>query len=285
MEQKAIPNNPLAGFFRQPEIYIKLPSQGKYWPEGSLELSVTGELPVYPMTTKDEITIKTPDALLNGQGVIDVIQSCCPSIKDAWKMPSCDADTVLLGIRIATYGNDSDFNSKCPNCGEVHPYTVNLSTVLESINAPDYNNTIELPGVRIKLKPVEYSFANKANMVQFEETRMTEVIAASDLADEEKMTRLKASINRVTDLSLELLARSTDYVELIDSGQKVSEFDYIFDFYRNVPKSVTEKVNKKIAEFGKDLSIKSMKLKCTECSHEYETTLDFDFSSFFENGF
>ena len=31
----------------------------------------------------DEITFKTPDALLNGQATVDVIQSCIPNIKDA----------------------------------------------------------------------------------------------------------------------------------------------------------------------------------------------------------
>ena len=29
--------NPLKKYFRQAKVYITLPSQGKYWPEGSLE--------------------------------------------------------------------------------------------------------------------------------------------------------------------------------------------------------------------------------------------------------
>jgi hypothetical protein len=60
------------------------------------------------MTTKDEITLKTPDALLNGQGVVNVIESCCPAIKDAWAMPSIDVDATLIAIRIASYGNQMD---------------------------------------------------------------------------------------------------------------------------------------------------------------------------------
>jgi hypothetical protein len=39
-------SNPLMGYMRQPKIYIRLPSQGMYWPVGSLELSETGEYPV-----------------------------------------------------------------------------------------------------------------------------------------------------------------------------------------------------------------------------------------------
>ena len=104
--------NPLAKFFRQPAIFIKLPSRGKWWDEGALENTENGELPVYSMTTKDEVLLKTPDALLNGQGVVDVIQSCIPNIKNAWKMPSVDVDTVLIAIRIATFGNKMSFDSR-----------------------------------------------------------------------------------------------------------------------------------------------------------------------------
>jgi hypothetical protein len=71
-------SNPLAKHFRQPAIYLRLPSQGQYWPENAITLPVTGELPVYPMTTKDEITLRTPDALINGTGVVSVIESCIP---------------------------------------------------------------------------------------------------------------------------------------------------------------------------------------------------------------
>ena len=39
--------NPLSAFMRQPKIYIRLPSGGNYWPEGSIEIPETGELPVY----------------------------------------------------------------------------------------------------------------------------------------------------------------------------------------------------------------------------------------------
>jgi hypothetical protein len=60
-------NNPLQQYFRQPAIYVQLPSQGKFYPAGTLNPSTTGEYPVYPMTAIDEITYRTPDALFNGQ--------------------------------------------------------------------------------------------------------------------------------------------------------------------------------------------------------------------------
>ena len=116
--------NPLAKHFRQPQLYLKLPSQGKWYPQGSIDMPVTGELPVYPMTAKDELILQTPDALLNGQSTVEVIQSCVPSIKDAWKMPSIDLDAVLIAIRQATYGPGMDFFSVCPHCQRKNENTV-----------------------------------------------------------------------------------------------------------------------------------------------------------------
>ena len=103
--------NPLAKHFRQPVLYIKLPSNGRWWPEGSVDIPVTGEIPVYSMTAKDEITMKTPDALMNGSSTVHVIESCCPSIHNAWKMPAIDLDSILIAIRIASYGKEMEFTS------------------------------------------------------------------------------------------------------------------------------------------------------------------------------
>mgnify|MGYP003705654645 CR=1 FL=1 len=108
--------NPLSKHFRQPSIYIKLPSKGRFWPENTLELPLNGEIPVYPMTVKDELTLRTPDALLNGTGMVDVIKSCCPNIKDPWAMPAVDVDPVFIAIRLASYGPTMELNTTCTNC-------------------------------------------------------------------------------------------------------------------------------------------------------------------------
>ena len=62
--------NPLQQYFRRPAIYLRLPSEGNGYPEGSINLPDNGEVPVYPMTTIDEITSRTPDALFNGTVVV-----------------------------------------------------------------------------------------------------------------------------------------------------------------------------------------------------------------------
>ena len=66
----------LKKYQRQPKLYIDLPSQGKYYSEGSL--TKHEEIEVYSMTASDEIIIKTPDALLNGEATARIIANCVP---------------------------------------------------------------------------------------------------------------------------------------------------------------------------------------------------------------
>ena len=117
MEKMTENTNPLQKYFRQPSVYIKLPSGLQYGTD-VIEPSTTGELAVLPMTAMDEVKFKTPDALMNGQGVVDVIQSCIPQIKDAWKITSYDLDSIFLAIRIATYGETVDITYNLPVMNE-----------------------------------------------------------------------------------------------------------------------------------------------------------------------
>ena len=70
--------NPLAKYYRQPAVYIELPTKGRYYDAGVFTPTETGAIPVLPMTAKDELMFKTPDAMINGQATVDVIRSCIP---------------------------------------------------------------------------------------------------------------------------------------------------------------------------------------------------------------
>ena len=107
MEEKA---NPLTKYYRQPAIYIKFPSGGKYYTDDIVTPTENGEHAVLPMTAKDDLSFKTPDSLMSGQSTVDVIKSCVPDIKDPWKLVNYDVDTVLIAIRIAGYGETMDLS-------------------------------------------------------------------------------------------------------------------------------------------------------------------------------
>ena len=243
--------NPLVKHFRQPALYIKLTSEGKFWKEGSLELPVTGELPVYPMTTRDEITLRTPDALISGTSVVDVIQSCCPNIKNAWEMPSIDVDTTLIAIRIASYGPTMAIGSTCPKCGAEHDYDVELTSVLSSVSMPDYSKTVELSdGLSIRLKPLTYAQISKSGNTVFEEEKLIQTLADPDLDPEIRKVKYNEHINKMVELNIETIANCTASITT-EEGNIVSDSKFIREYYSNSESTVLRKVQETIEELAK----------------------------------
>ena len=118
--------NPLAGHFRSPKLYTQLPSKGRFYDSEILEMPETGELPIYPMTAKDELIMKNPDALLNGEAIAQVVASCVPSVKRPRQLLSNDIDTLLIAIQGATYGDDMEVSTACDKCGENTTATVSV---------------------------------------------------------------------------------------------------------------------------------------------------------------
>lgn len=274
------PTNPLVKHFRRPAIYFKLPSGGKYWAENSLDLPVTGEIPIFPMTNADEITLKTPDALMNGSGIVSVIQSCCPNITNAWNMPTVDVDAILIAIRIASYGQNMEVSSKCPECGEEHDYDIDLSNLTDRVRCPDYDSLLEYDGLKIKLRPQPYLSVTQTNIAQFEEQRIIQTLNDSNLQDDVKSSRVKASMKKLLDLNDKLLVDSTEYIETED-GIKVREPEFIAEFFKNAESRVTKDIETRLGELSKQGALPLSTLSCPSCTHQYQIPLEFDYARFF----
>jgi T4 bacteriophage base plate protein len=273
--------NPLSKFFRQPSVYVKLPSNGEFWYENSLDLPVNGEIPIYPMTARDEITLRTPDALMNGSGVVDVIQSCCPNIRNAWNMPSIDVDTVLIAIRVASYGTNMDVTTKCPFCSAENTHGIDLQHALAGITCPDYSKKLDIDNLKIKLIPQPYFAANRQNSINFEEQRMMTALEKADSA--ERTREISDSMSRLIQIGIDTVTASTEYIEL-DNGVKVTEKDFIKEFYENANGKIVKSVQTHLGKLNNDGSIKPQTAACAECTKEYQIPLVFDYASFFDQG-
>lgn len=273
-------NNPLRQFFRQPAIYIKLPSDGANWPAGSLNMPQNHEIPVYPMTAIDEITYRTPDALFNGQAVINVIHSCIPAIKNAWHMPNIDINTVLIAIRIASHGHELEIESTCPACTESEDYSMDLRVVLDKIKTPDYNKMLDHGDLQIVFSPLSYEMQNYHSQKQFEQQQMLNSITRSELSEEEKLSRINAAMGEITKLTLEVLAASIAGIKTPETF--VDDQDMITEFLNNCDRLMFNAIRDQIIELRKDSDLQPVHLKCNSCSHEYDQPLNLDMTSFFE---
>jgi hypothetical protein len=272
-------NNPLFKHFRQPALYLKLPSQGRFWPDAAIDLPVTGEIPVYPMTVKDEITLKTPDALMNGVGVIETIQSCCPNIKDAWKMPIIDLDAVLIAIRLASYGHNMDITTICKNCSSENDNTVDLRMVLDRLRIPEFQSE-RIDNLTFKFKPQAFEQNNKVGLIQYEQQRLIDAVTNSALTDEEKKAQFDEIFPKLTDLSVMTVVNNIESIMLEDGSQVVEEH-YIKEFLFNCERSVYTEIKNKIDGIIKQLQIEPMEIACSECQATYQAELTFNQTSFF----
>ena len=273
-------NNPLRQYFRQPAIYIELPSQGKFYPQGALNMPQTNKLPVYPMTAIDEITYRTPDALFNGQATVNVIQSCVPDIKNAWSIPSMDIDTVLVSIRIASYGHEMGFSTQCPACQHVSDQAIDLRNVLDSMRPVDYAKPITSGDMEIYFRPMSYQNMSDNNKLQYENQKMLQNIPDGTGTDVDKMSALSKALQEVTAMTVKALAQSIAMVKTPTA--MVSEPEFIEELLKNCDRKLFNEIRDYIVTNKAQSEMQPIKLTCPECKHEYEQTVTLDMSSFFE---
>ena len=280
-----IEQNPLRKYFRQPKVYVTLPSRGKFYPDGVLDMPETGELPVFAMTAKDELIIKTPDALLNGQATVDVIKSCIPSITNPWHMPSVDLDACLIAIRIATYGEKLDITTKVPGLGEEREFSVDLRQLLNKLVTPEFENTLKLDDISVELRPLSYKEFTDSNLKTFEEQRIFNLVNDDDMDDSEKLNRFSASFKKLTDITVNMLSKSIAKLQVGDD--EVTNATHIQEFIDNVDKEFFKGITDHLEEQRKKFAIEPIKVNSSKedieagVPEEWEVPITFDQSNFF----
>jgi hypothetical protein len=278
--------NPLNKYFRQPAIYVSLPS-GTNYPPHVVTPSQTGELGVMPMTAKDEIRFKTPDALMNGQGVVDVIQSCVPDIKDAWQIKSYDLDTILVAIRIATYGETMEINFNVPGANENVSHTINLPSILDQLRSTKVDSEIILnDGLKITVRPLTYKDMTSTSLQTFQQQKMYSAIQDSQLSDEEKAKRFNDAFKTLTELNASILLKNIEKVTMTDRTE-ITDPVHIKEFVENANAVVVKEIEDKLMKLRGQGAVKPLKLKATEeqikkgAPATYEVPVTFDTANFF----
>lgn len=272
--------NPLMNYFRQPAIYARLPSNGDFWPAGTLDMPENRELPVYPMTARDEITYRTPDALFNGSAVVDVVQSCMPHIKNAWMMPSVDIDSVMIAIRIATFGHAMPIGSRCPSCGNEEDYNIDLRLVNETIQAGEYHRTLKIGDLELYFRPLTYQQVNANSLSQFEQQKMiANIESAKDTTPEIRSNTMSEALKNLTDVTMRAMSNSINMIRTPTS--LVNDTDQIAEWVNNCDRKTFSQVRDFVIDLRSSSEIKPIPIVCGNCGHNYEQPFTLDMTSFF----
>lgn len=271
--------NPLANWYRQPKIYIKLPSQGRFYAQTALDRSSNEEYPVYAMTAKDELMFKTPDALLSGQSTVELIKSCVPAILDPWQMPSIDLDFILIAIRIATYGENMEVGSKCPSCAADNSYDMNLTNWMGLFSNFSYKEIIDVDQLTVHIRPYTYREMTKTSIKTLEQQRVLDIVNDDSISDEEKLDRFGKSFIKLTELTVDIIADSITAIDTPDGS--VADKPMIKEFIHNCPKEIFEKIQNHIGEIKTQIDLKAQHVQCAECQTAYDLPVTMDQSNFF----
>jgi hypothetical protein len=239
-----------------------------------------GEIPILPMTSVDEITYRTPDALFNGTATVNVIKSCVPAIRDPWIMPSVDMDALLVGIRIASYGHAMDLSVQCPACDTEDEISVDLRIVNDRLKIGDYDQSLTIGDLEFWFQPINYKSVNENSQVQLAQQQAMRVLN-SDVDEKTKLDQLNRSMMLINETTLKTIAQS---IAAIKTPQAmVTETEFIVDYLRNCDSKIFNQLRDHVIEIKRQSDVHPLALTCKECSHQYSQPFTLDLASFFVN--
>ena len=276
-------NNPLAQYFRTPGVHQVLPTQGRYFPEGEITLAINGEVAVLPMTAGDEIVLKNPDALLNGDALERLFKSCVPAISNPRHISVADMDVLLLAIKLASFGDSLEVNVVCPKCKNEMSVDTSIRTLLSEIKIIPAEEAVVRVSDELIVYLQPYNFESKTilDLATFEETKIVQHLLDAELSDTDKAKIFNKSFEKIADLNLDLIAKCI--VKISIPGREVEEEDFIKEYVRNTDKNVIKLIRDQLTKLSDNGIDKEFEVTCVneECAHEWKTPMVFDPSHFF----
>jgi hypothetical protein len=279
--------NPLSKYYRQPSIYIKLPTGGKYYGADTFTPTETGEVPILPMTARDELLFKTPDAMMNGQATVDVIKSCVPNFKDPWQMTNYDTDAVLIGIRIATYGETMDITYRTPVTNNEVTQSVNLPALLERLAKKEIVDSFKTnTGFTVSVKPLTYKKLTAIQQAQFEQEKIYSAVSNSSMTEVQKSEQFVKSYYTLNTINFDMLAESIGKIVTPD-GIEVTDEKQIREFIDNADSKIVNDLQIELGKIRTQFQIPPLEIKATEdeikegVPTRYQIPITFDNSNFF----
>lgn len=269
-------SNPLQKYFRQPKMFVSLPSKGMFYDSGALNGDYTS-VPIFAMTGMDEIIMKTPDALFSGEATVKLIESCCPYIKDGKSVPSLDVDVLLIAIRMATYGEDMTIGHTCKNCGTENEFQIKLPTVIEQYSDKSFNSKLDLGDLKINFKPLNYREMTAFNIENFKLQKTLRQL--TDVDDLEKQKYLDDIYQNLALIQLNVFLSSIESIETPESV--VTDPEFIREWLSNSDFDSYNLVKTHLDKTKDDWKIKPFNIKCTNCDTADSVEIVMDQSNFF----
>ncbi len=276
MQEQLNTVNPLLESLRLPGETVRIPSRSVLYTEQQVDPQVIesgGELHVYPMTTYEEILMKTPDLLFSGQAIVQTFARCIPQIRNPLELFAKDVDFLLVVLRKATYGSSIDVRYK-HTCADArtNTYSINVQEFLGRVKELDADNfashnIMTLPNNQVvKIRPF----------------LLKDVIAASQRA------MAQQNIDEQTDMEFAENMRTTIIEGLspaIVQVDNTTDRGFVKEWLDKLPAPWVDQISafaENVNKFGIEFQ---SPVKCMDCGEELMLNVPLNPQSFFTQPF
>jgi hypothetical protein len=256
---------------------MKLPSGTSYYAPGAITFTDMGEVGIMPMTGKDELILKNPDALLNGEALVEIIRSCVPAVSDPRLLLTNDIDALITAVRYATYNDALETELACPECKHNNLFKLDLQYSLDNMAFLDSEYVVNLEsGLSVFVKPYGFPELLKGLHAQFEQGKLTRAIESETISEEERLKLFSVAFKELSLITYSLMVNSV--VKVVDESQNidVSDKNDIKEFLQNIDKKSSDQISDLIKKINQIGIKRSFIAHCEKCNHEWESEVDFN---------
>ncbi len=247
------------------EKYV-LPSRGIGYSEGVFGPGVVnGEVEVFPMGTYDEILLKTPELLLSGDGVFNVIARKVPDILRPEDLFQKDVEYLLTCLRKVSYGEFIVLPHR-HDCEEakLHDYQISIIQFLKNTKAID---PTQINSYKVVLENDQVVILN--NITFRDVLTLTQIAIQTENNDDIS----PKDAERITVDAVSSLIKSVD---------EETDRTVIAEWLKEIPISYRHAIQAQIAviseSWGTDFTTT---LKCRDCGKDMDVTPSLNPVSFF----
>lgn len=257
------PLNPLMVKLRVPPEIHRIPSGASFYSEVTMDTSSKGEVHIHPMTAIEEIDIKSPDLLFNGEAIVNLLRKCVTEIRDPNELFIKDVDFLMTAIRKATFGPEYEINYKhdCTEAKE-HSYIIDLNVILSSAKELNPITFRNISTVTIGNDESTYL----VTLTPMKLKHMIQMLQSIDrkLSEDERKTKLFSSL-----------------VMMIQDIDGITDPDQLIEFISSIPTTWVEKITQQAEKISQWGPVFKQTAICKDCGVEVELEININPLSFF----
>lgn len=245
-----------------PGTTIRLPSRGLFYTNEELDSECKdGEVQISPMTTTDELMMRSIDMLFQGTAIETVIHRCLPQIKKPMQLLVGDVDYILTQLRKISYGTHIPVNYEC-ECAKTeeeqkkrteagdNEYLVPVDhfiTHTKELTTKDFNKRFKVDlknGQHVTLQPI----------------RFADFVKIQHMEDPNQMKDIEDIKEYV----------ATNFSSITASVDEITDKEDIKEWYKVLPRLESERIKNKLTSMG-DWGIEfKYSITCKSCKEKKE---------------